>query len=511
MSAIYSIYTSPNQRLAQDSLPTLLVTPHGRPAQVLYTYLHTNSNSENYLLTPSEAGDVVVAKLQPPNAAPGKSSSSTSSQGVVSASNSMTIRCEASRNLRWSIHNVGLQNPIYKMTVPNPQEPGEEQPLFQVSKPNPNATWWTLFYFAYAGHLIPPERIEFGRIQKNSPESGGGTRVTIAGRTEAEAAVWRTLGENNEDMVEWIVICAALAILDDEIRKEAGRNGGQMALVPPSMPIANAQKSRTPSPSNSAVGMQGYPSSPSGVPRSQPSPRSEHGEHGYPTYSSGQALPPPRQREASSSSSNSRMQQPQSTSSRQAPPPHGAGQSLFQEALPSPTARGFQLQDRPVPQSTPSSQSQQAYGQAEHAHLQRPEPTYAYENPSQRQLQQMAYPSRSYSDSPASLNGSALGAPRLNPAGSRPGSRQASVSPSYQQQQMYQQQQQQQQQYYQQQATQPQTQYEQHLAQPAPEQAPAMSQQQQAAFLQSLAAPPRSSSAKLQKDIGAKRAAAGIR
>ena len=28
--------------------------------------------------------------------------------------------------------------------------PGEDQPLFQISKPNPNAPYWSLFYFACA-------------------------------------------------------------------------------------------------------------------------------------------------------------------------------------------------------------------------------------------------------------------------------------------------------------------------------------------------------------------------
>ena len=105
------------------------------------------------------------------------------------------MRCEAARNLRWSISNTGIQNPVYKLTLPNPDQPGQEQPLFQVSKPNPVAPYWSLFYFVYAGHLIPPKRVEFGRIQKNSPESGGGTRVTITGKTDDEKAVWATLGE----------------------------------------------------------------------------------------------------------------------------------------------------------------------------------------------------------------------------------------------------------------------------------------------------------------------------
>jgi hypothetical protein len=139
------------------------------------------------------------------------------------------VRCEASRNLKWSITNTGIHAPVYKLTLPNPDAPGNEQPLFQISKPNPNATWWTLFYFTYAGHLIPPKRIEFGKIQKNAASGsgggGGGTRVSITGKTAEEKAVWQTLGEGNEDMVEWIVLCAALNVLDEEIIKAAERSG----------------------------------------------------------------------------------------------------------------------------------------------------------------------------------------------------------------------------------------------------------------------------------------------
>ena len=34
-SAVYSIFTSPNHPPVPDHLPTLIVTPHGRPAQIL--------------------------------------------------------------------------------------------------------------------------------------------------------------------------------------------------------------------------------------------------------------------------------------------------------------------------------------------------------------------------------------------------------------------------------------------------------------------------------------------
>ena len=153
------------------------------------------------------------------------------------------------------------QNPVYKILLPNPDMPGEDQPLFQVSKPNPNATFWTLTYFAcvllspllsscthdqmltrelpvrnsYAGHLIPPKRVEFGRISKNGPEQGGGTRLAITGRNDEEKAVWASLGSGNEDAVEWLVVCAALVVLDDEIVFAAGAAaGGKIRSRPPS-------------------------------------------------------------------------------------------------------------------------------------------------------------------------------------------------------------------------------------------------------------------------------------
>jgi len=136
------------------------------------------------------------------------------------------VFCEASRNLRWTITNTGINAPVYKLMLPNPDMPGNDQPLFQISKPNPNDLWWTMFYFTYGGHMIPPKRVEFGRIQKNAIAGNGGgagTRVTISGRTPEEVAVWQTLGEGNEDMVEWIVLCAALNLIDEEIVKAASR------------------------------------------------------------------------------------------------------------------------------------------------------------------------------------------------------------------------------------------------------------------------------------------------
>ena len=98
---------------------------------------------------------------------------------------------------------------------PSPAPDAADLPLFQISKPNPNAGFWSMFYFAYAGHNIPPKRIEFGKIQKNPPgPNGGGTRISITGKSVEEKAVWQTLGEGNEDCVEWVVLCAALNLLE---------------------------------------------------------------------------------------------------------------------------------------------------------------------------------------------------------------------------------------------------------------------------------------------------------
>lgn len=162
-------------------------------------------------MTPSPQGDLCVAKLFPPRQNPGKSTASD--PGHSNSSAARYVRCEASRNLKWTITNTGVISPIYKLSLPSPDSP--DLPLFQISKPNPNAAFWSMFYFAYAGHNIPPKRIEFGKIQKNPPgPNGGGTRISITGKSPEEKAVWQTLGEGNEDCVEWVVLCAVLNLLE---------------------------------------------------------------------------------------------------------------------------------------------------------------------------------------------------------------------------------------------------------------------------------------------------------
>ncbi|CAO1626499.1 unnamed protein product [Jaminaea pallidilutea] len=283
MSASYSVFTSPNHAPIPNHLPTLIVTPHGQPHHTLYSYIHTNFNKETYLLTPSPQGDLCVAKMVPPpgSRGPGGPGTGASDPGHSSDPNrDRSVRCEASRNLKWSITNTGINAPVYKLTLPNPDAPGHEQPLFQISKPNPMAPYWTLFYFTYAGHLIPPKRIEFGKIQKNAApgsnanSGGGGTRVTITGKTPDEKAVWQTLGEGNEDMVEWIVLCAALNVLDEEIIKAAEKsiaaNGGRPAAMAAAIPSSRPTAS---SPGGSAVGNGHAASSTSARPPQAVSPQ----------------------------------------------------------------------------------------------------------------------------------------------------------------------------------------------------------------------------------------------
>ncbi|KIM49192.1 hypothetical protein M413DRAFT_438357 [Hebeloma cylindrosporum] len=300
MAAIYAVYTSPSHPPIPNHLPTLIVTPHGQPSNILYSYLHTNYNTENYLLTPSPQGDLCVAKLFPPRPRePGKASASD--PGHSSSSSSRVVRCEASRNLKWSIANTGVISPIYKLSLPSPDSP--DLPLFQISKPNPNAAFWSMFYFAYAGHNIPPKRIEFGKIQKNPPgPNGGGTRISITGKSPEEKAVWQTLGEGNEDCVEWVVLCAALNLLDDEIMKAAEKNPPPPA--PSSNPSTNGRPApvslRDPGPANGGPPPQGRPG-PGPGPNPGPLPpqqRPQPPPNGAPPIQAGRPpagyAPPPR-------------------------------------------------------------------------------------------------------------------------------------------------------------------------------------------------------------------------
>ncbi|GMK59600.1 hypothetical protein CspeluHIS016_0802060 [Cutaneotrichosporon spelunceum] len=253
MAAIYTVFTSPHHAPMPNHLPTLIVTPHGQPNHVLYTYLHTEENRVNYLLTPSPDGDLCVAKLHPP---PRAGATSNSSLPTMSSQRNNVVHCEASRDLKWTIENTGRMNPTYKVVNQ------DDTPLYQISKPNPHAEHWTMFYFKYAGHQIPPRRVEFGKIQKNPQDRGGGTRITITGKTDDEKQVWQTLGVGNEDCVEWVVACACLNLLDDQILQAAERKqtGAGPASTAPSPAMRTSPVARGPGP----AATRGFP--PGGAP-----------------------------------------------------------------------------------------------------------------------------------------------------------------------------------------------------------------------------------------------------
>ncbi|ODN77108.1 hypothetical protein, variant [Cryptococcus amylolentus CBS 6039] len=263
MSAIYTVFTSPHHAPMPNHLPTLIVTPHGQPNHVLYTYLHTEENRVNYLLTPSPQGDLCVAKLFPPPR-PGQPASAASVPTMSNKQPPNSVRCEASRDLRWTIENTGVMSPIYKIVNQ------DDTPLYQISKPNPHAEFWTMFYFKYAGHQIPPKRIEFGKISKNPPEKGGGTRLSITGKSEDEKQVWQTLGVGNEDCVEWVVCCACLNLLDDEILRAAEKRANPNS-APSHSPASTAPASSSPASTTgrpNLASLQRVP--PSSGPRSAP-------------------------------------------------------------------------------------------------------------------------------------------------------------------------------------------------------------------------------------------------
>lgn len=150
------------------------MTPHDRVSATVSrplaepVGLPSLQNKTNYLLTPSPQGDLCVAKLFPPNRGGPASSDGGHSR------ESKAVRCEASRELRWSIENTGVRSPIYKIVN------SDETPLYQISKPNPNADFWTMFYFAYAGHQIPPKRAEVGLPAAGSASAPGDSADTSA-------------------------------------------------------------------------------------------------------------------------------------------------------------------------------------------------------------------------------------------------------------------------------------------------------------------------------------------
>ncbi|KAI9620860.1 hypothetical protein H4Q26_013531 [Puccinia striiformis f. sp. tritici PST-130] len=183
----YAIYTSPNHQPIPDHLPTLIIT-HRANHTKYYTPIYTRTTTRRtiYSLLPDQ-GDLCVAKLFPPNNEP--------------------TRTLLSLSLLLTVQQSSAKLPEFEMDYQKRRHPKP------VSKPNPNCPWWTLFYFTYAGHLIPPKRIEFGKIvkaQPNGPKSSGETKITVTG----------------------ILVCAALNVLDEEISKAAEAAGVQLSARP---------------------------------------------------------------------------------------------------------------------------------------------------------------------------------------------------------------------------------------------------------------------------------------
>lgn len=99
---------------------------------------------------------------------------SENGHGGSAGSSLRTVKCEASRNFKWSITNSGVLTPTYKCTLPSEDAPGgmaDEQPLFQISKTNPQSPFWTMWYYAYAGRMSPCAKctscsmLKFGYLQ----------------------------------------------------------------------------------------------------------------------------------------------------------------------------------------------------------------------------------------------------------------------------------------------------------------------------------------------------------
>jgi hypothetical protein len=314
---------------------------------------------------------------------PGGPGSQSDSSHSSDPNRDKAVRCEASRNLKWSITNTGIHAPVYKLTLPNPDSPGNEQPLFQISKPNPNATFWTMFYFTYAGHLIPPKRIEFGKIQKNASAGsggGGGTRVSITGKSAEEKAVWQTLGEGNEDMVEWIVLCAALNLLDEEIIKAAEKsvvsNGSGNMSAARSKPVAAVPSSRPGRPDGSGSSNGNHTPiqiRPTKGPPPQPFQRPtavravpNGGQPPRPSQSPQYARPAPVQAQSAP------YQQPQQRPYAQAQPPQQQ-QGRVQQGYPQNLYAG-RPPPNTMPMPMPQQQQQQQYQQQYQQQMPRPQP-----------------------------------------------------------------------------------------------------------------------------------------
>ena len=288
----------------------------------------------------------------------------------------------------------------------------------------------TLMWSQYAD-LIPPKRIQFGHISKNigpdgKPITGGGTRVTITGKSDEEKAVWKTLGEGNEDMVEWAVISAALHVLDDEIVKAAEAAGIRIGVMP-GAPKANTNPTSPPPPDN--------------MPRLQLHPTGHRPDKPPPAIQGPPVIPNSKGPPQKLNGIDPRLKQPMSQQHQQQPQPKlSASFSAQQQQQISPVQQAQQFQQ--VQNTSAANQGLQGDRQRFLSSLSKKGPPTPFQPPQPQQypfpdaLQQRGIPPNGVGmRSPPSMNGShdAIKSSPLHSSGNRPPPSQQIPYPAYNQ------------------------------------------------------------------------------
>lgn len=60
---------------------------------------------------------------------------------------------------------------------------------------------------------------QFGKLHKIIKNHKTEITITITGKSQEEKAVWQTLGDGNEDAVEWVILCTIMNLIGNQIRK----------------------------------------------------------------------------------------------------------------------------------------------------------------------------------------------------------------------------------------------------------------------------------------------------
>jgi len=150
-----------------------------------------------------------------------------------------------------------------------------------------------------------------------------------------EKSVWQTLGEGNEDCVEWVVLCAALNLLDDEILKAAEKQQPLLPIVAnqgPKGSVPSPPNQARPPPSQQPIRSQSTPQPQAGVPRPQPPPQGNYPGGQSPIPHPGPRGPPP--------GANGYQRPPQPQTYQGQPLPAQGGQSITRIYSASPRPAG---------------------------------------------------------------------------------------------------------------------------------------------------------------------------